>query len=779
MPIRTGAPVSDTSRTRLVIVQVLVLSLVLTMFGRLWYLQVAAAEQFEQAAAENRTREILTPAVRGIVLDDRGRPLVRNRTEMVVSVSRTEMLRQPDRGRDLIERVAAVIAQPVEDVWARTRVCGASDAREAPVCWNGKPQQPIPVTDDADTSMALQIIEHQEDYPGVTAELAPVREYPLPEGANAAHLLGYVGPVTAEELERDGVGGADGAEARDAAVLSTDAIGKSGLELQYDADLRGVPGVETLAVDHNGAVEGKIGEVPATPGNYLVTSLDAQVQAVAERELRTVIDGARAGLNSRRKKYKADTGAVVVLDHQTGRIVAMASYPSYDPNVWVGGITPENYATITSKDNNFPNQSRATQGQFAPASTFKVVTASAAADAGYDLQGGFPCNSSYNVGNRSFRNYESRPYGTIPLQRALEVSCNTVFYKIGYEMWLRDGGNVARPGADEFLANASRAYGLGRKSGIDLPSEARGLIVDGAFKRERHEATKEKWCTWAREGYPAADPAKAAELTQLMSENCADGYKVRAGDAVNAAIGQGETVVTPLQLALAYGSIANGGKVWSPRIGKAVMAPDGRLVRSIDPEVVGGPSAAPETLGFLREALYGTAKAGTAAGVFRTWPHDQIRVGAKTGSGQVNGKDATSWFATITDRYAVVMMVSQGGTGATTSGPGVRRLYDALYGVVDGVVVPGAELVPGAMPPDALPTITPDGMVVQPDGSAVAPPPAPGTAPDAPVAPGVPAQVAIPDAPDAVPEPDTVPADGDADPDPDIEPVEGVPAGPP
>jgi penicillin-binding protein 2 len=370
-----------------------------------------------------------------------------------------------------------------------------------------------------------------------------------------------------------------------------------------------------------------------------------------------------------------------------------------------------------------------------------VVTSSAAANAGYDLEAGYPCTSSYSVGNRSFNNYESRPYGTIPLRRALEVSCNTVFYRIGYEMWVRDGGNVPHSNAAEFLANAARAYGLGRKSGIDLPSEARGLIVDGAFKRKRHAATKDRWCTWAREGYPDPDPARAAEITTMMSENCADGYKVRAGDAVNAAIGQGETVVTPLQLALVYGSIANGGKVWAPRIGKAIMSPDGSLVRSIDPEVASAAPASPQTLGFLREALYGVAKAGTGAGVFRTWPHDQIRVGAKTGSGQVNGKDATSWFATITDRYAIVMMVSQGGTGSGTSGPGVRRLYNAIYGVIEGRVVPAAALLPGGLPPEALPTITPGGLVVQPDGSTVAPPPEPGAVPDTPVAPGVPSPV--------------------------------------
>ncbi|MGH8937893.1 MAG: penicillin-binding protein 2, partial [Actinomycetes bacterium] len=184
---------SERSRLRLVVLQVLVLSLLATLLGRLWYLQVVAAENYQRAATENRTREIVTPAARGMILDARGRPLARNQTALVVSISRTELLRQRDGGRALVAKVAEVIDEPFRDVWEKTRLCGTEGAPPAPKCFNGSPYQPIPVTDEADTQMALQIMERREDFPGVTAELTGVRSYPGPFGANAAHLLGYLG----------------------------------------------------------------------------------------------------------------------------------------------------------------------------------------------------------------------------------------------------------------------------------------------------------------------------------------------------------------------------------------------------------------------------------------------------------------------------------------------------------------------------------------------------------------------------------------------------------
>ena len=261
-----GVHMSEKSRLRLIVLQVLVLSLLVTLLGRLWYVQVVAAENYKTAAAENGTREIITPAARGMILDSRGRPLARNRTALVVSISRTALLRQPDGGRALVAKVAAVIGEPADDVWEKTRLCGSPGAPPAPRCFNGSPYQPIPVTDEASTEMALQIMERREDFPGVTAELTAVREYPQPLGANAAHVLGYLGPVTDDELAaREQENSRRGAK-NETVLQRTDLIGRTGLEAEYDDVLRGTPGVKTLAVDHEGGVSGVLAETQPTAG---------------------------------------------------------------------------------------------------------------------------------------------------------------------------------------------------------------------------------------------------------------------------------------------------------------------------------------------------------------------------------------------------------------------------------------------------------------------------------------------------------------------------------
>jgi penicillin-binding protein 2 len=695
---------------RLVVLEVLVFSLLATLVGRLWYLQVLASDDYQQAAADNRIREIVTPAVRGLIVDAAGRPLVRNRTALVVSVSRTELLKQPDNGRAVLQRLSRVIGMPYAEIAKRVRLCGPGVTKP---CHSGSPYQPIPVTDEADTQMALQIMERREVFPGVTAELQPVREFPAPAKANAAHMLGYLSPVTQEELD------AQEARARrkgtETVLKGTDQVGRAGLEQLYDSQLRGRAGVQQLSVDHLGRVTGVVDERAPTPGNFVVTSLDANVQALAERALHGAIKQARTtgDPNKGGRRYKADSGAVVVLDHQTGRIVGMASYPTYDPSIWVGGISLRDYESIASERRNYPNQSRATQGEFAPASTFKVVSTSAAAEDGYSLHGSYPCPSSFRVGNREFTNYESSSHGSISFRRALEVSCDTVFYRIGYQMWLRDGGNRPKKPQDPIVTMA-KEWGLGTPTGVDLPSESDGRIADREWKRRYWEATKEENCKRGKTGYPEVeedDPARARFLEQLARENCVDGYKFRAGDAVNFAIGQGDTTVTPLQMAVLYGALANGGTLWSPRIAKAVIRPDGKLVQEIKPKSRGKVPVSKRTLDYIRSALYGTTVEGTGARPFAGFPLDTHPVASKTGTGEVFGKQTTSWFASFDKRYAVVMMVSQGGTGSGTSGPFVRQIYEGIYGL-DGK--PAA--LPGGKPQERLPTVRRDGTIVPPRG---------------------------------------------------------------
>jgi len=732
---------SERSRLRLVVLQVLVLSLLVTLLGRLWYLQVLASENYQQAAAENGTRQIVTPAARGMILDARGRPLARNRTALVVSISRTAMLRQRDGGRELVAKVAKVIDEPFQDVWERTRLCGSEGASPAPRCFNGSPYQPIPVTDEASTAMALQIMERREDFPGVTAELSSVREYPQPLGANAAHELGYLGPVTDEELAaRQDAGKVPGART-ETVLQRTDLIGRAGLEREYDEDLRGTPGVKTLTVDHQGGVSGVLSETQPTPGNYLVTTIDAKVQAEAEKQLKAAILRARneGDINKGFAKHPADSGAVVVMDVRTGGIVAMASWPTYDPNIWVGGISSKDYRSITSKKHNYPNQSRAFQGEFAPASTFKAVSLPAAVRAGYSLDASYPCPSSYSIGGTPKANYESQGYGTISMLRAIQVSCDTVFYKFAYETWLRMGGLHPRKKAKDPFTEMAKAYGLGKPTGLDLPAESDGRIADRAWKKAYWKATKDFYCAKARTGYPEVaktDPQRAAYLLQLSKENCADGWAYRGGDAANFAIGQGDTTVTPLQMARVYSAVANGGTLVTPHIGSAIMSPDGQLVRRIDPAPARRIPVSRTTLDWMRHALRTVTEVGTGYGPFfrAGFPIDKVPVASKTGTGEVYGKDTTSWFASFAPatkpQYAVIMMVSQGGTGSGVSGPSVAELYKTLFGVHGSTVELATASPPGGHPTTQLPQVRPDGTVVTPESRAPAADRVPVTTPE-------------------------------------------------
>jgi penicillin-binding protein 2 len=717
---------SERSRLRLVVLQVLVLSLLATLLGRMWYVQVVASENYKTAAAENGTREIVTPAARGMILDSRGRPLARNRTALVVSISRTAMLRQRDGGRDLVAKVAKVIGEPAKDVWDRTRLCGSEGAPPAPRCFNGSPYQPIPVTDEASTAMALQIMERREDFPGVTAELTAVREYPQPLGANAAHELGYLGPVTDAELEERATENARRGARNETVLQRTDLIGRTGLERAYDDDLRGRPGVKTLAVDHQGGVSGVLSETQPTAGNHLVTTIDARVQAVAEKQLKAAIMRARhtGDINKGFAKYKADSGAVVVLDVRTGGIVAMASYPTYDPNIWVGGISSKDYRSIASKKNNYPNQSRAFQGEFAPGSTFKAISTPAAVRAGYSLNGTYPCPSAYPIGGSLKGNYESEAFGTISFRRAIQVSCDTVFYKFAYETWLREGGLHPKKGVKDPFTQMAKGFGLGRTTGLDIPSEADGRIADRAWKKAYWKATKEFYCAKAKTGYPEvakSDPTRAAYLLQLSKENCVDGWAYRGGDAANFAIGQGDTLVTPLQLARVYAAVANGGTLVTPHLGKAIISPEGDLVRRIEPAPAGRVPVTRATLRWERSALRSVTEVGTGYGPFyrAAFPLTKLPVASKTGTAEVYGKQPTSWFATYAPagkpQYAVVMMVSQGGTGSGISGPSVAEIYKTLFGI-DGQRVDLAEASPpGGHPSVALPVVRPDGTVVAPE----------------------------------------------------------------
>ncbi|KPI01010.1 penicillin-binding protein 2 [Actinobacteria bacterium OV450] len=700
--------VPETGRTsrvqiRLVILQVLVFSFLFTLGGRLWYLQIRNGAEYYHEAKSNHVQQVVQPAVRGSILDARGVPLADNETRLVVSASRTALMKMKDKGKGVLSKLSDVLDMKPQDVMNKVRIC---DSQTPKPCWNGSPYQPIPVTTEATTQQALQIRERPEEFPGITAEPTAVRRYPAPGGANTGQVLGYLSPVTDDEIQK--------AKNTNSPLLRSDQVGRFGLERTYDRTLRGKSGVTRYEVDNLGRVMGQAKNDPAIPGAHLVTSIDARVQGVAEFELNAAMVEARKQIDRNTGvPYKADAGAVVVLESKTGRVVAMASMPTYDPNVWVGGISAKDYAKLTAKESNVPLMNRAIQGQAAPGSIFKVIPTAAAVNAGYKFDGEYPCPSSYSIGGQVFKNFESQGHGSITLGRALEVSCDTVFYALGHKEWLKDGGLHPKKPPREIFYKTAHQFGLGAETHVDLPGEEKGRVPDRRWKQAFWQANKDMWCKTGKKG---------GTYVELLSyENCLEGNLMRAGDAINYSIGQGDTLVTPIQMATIYAAICNGGTMWNPTIGKAIISADGKRIEEIKPQAHGRLPMTETTRRQIGEALEGVATRGTAAWRFGGWPQKQIPMHAKTGTAEVYGKQTTSWFATYTEDFTIVMTISQGGTGSGASGPAVRNIYNAIY----GLDMTGKQDVEKAFllkPEKKLPTIQPDGSIDAPDIKPYVPP---------------------------------------------------------
>ncbi|MBB6170856.1 penicillin-binding protein 2 [Nocardiopsis mwathae] len=699
-------------RIPLLLAQLLVYTLFAVLAGRMWYLQVPMNAHYRDLAVANHAQQLIVPATRGQILDAAGRSLVRNRTELVVSADYHAVMAQDDNGEGVLRKVARVLGVPEDEVLQRIRLCGPEVSRP---CWPGSPYQPVTLVEDVDPKKALQILERQEDFPGISAQQHAVREYP--NGERASQTLGYLQPVTQEELEAR--------EELRVQFSGIDHVGRDGLEAMYDDRLRGTAGVRTLGVNNKGQVIGVLEEKAPEPGMHLVTHLDERVQAITEKALERGMKRAR-GLG---KGYVADSAAAVVLDVRTGGVIAMASVPTYDPEVWNGGIDQETYDEMLSKDAGEPLISRALQGQYPPGSTFKVSSLAAAVKNGSPLNGTYACPGSINVGNRSFQNYEGAGHGSVSLHKAIVVSCNTVFYKFGYDMWREDGGKNPSKNPQEVMSNMAKSFGFGAPTGIDLPNESSGRIPDRQWKREFWESTREQNCKRAEKGYPEVeDGSHRAYLEKLAREHCETGFEWNAGEAVNFSIGQGDVLVTPLQLANAYAAIANGGTLYEPRVGKAFVSADGKQVEEIPPKELGKLDLDDETLAYLQKALTQVPKEGTGRGAFDGFPQGQVSIAGKTGSATIVGKKTSSWFASYAPaddpRFAVAVLVSQGGTGGTTSAPIVREIYEGIYGFVpsDDAAEPGEEgeedvkpvdpALPGGKPPSDLPEIRPDGTVV-------------------------------------------------------------------
>ena len=615
----------DGLRFRMTALAVVVACLFGALFVRLWYLQVLNGTQYQVAAQHNGVRILYTPAPRGRILDRNGRVIVDNSVINVLTVNRPNIKKHPTE----IATLAAVIGEAPEAL-----KLAITDPRYSDLA-------PVPVFAPNEDQITY-VKEHSDVFPDVQVAQQIVRAYPYT--SLAAHMLGYVGEINSTELTAHKAQG----------YRPGDSIGKAGVELAYESQLRGVPGVEKLEVDSNGNVLGILDTQAPLQGHDVRLTIDVDVQRMVEDSLNQGLTIARATVDRVRnsafagQNYPAPAGAAVVLDPRNGQVLALASNPTYDPSSFVNGITASVYASLTAKANNEPLEDRATSGLYAPGSTFKLVTATAALQHGLITPGTpFQDKGFIKVGQQTFYNDGKNIYGTVDLPMALTVSSDAYFYTLGADFW-EAGRSLA-------LQDTAKQYGFGAPTGIPIGGEQPGRVPDPTTRHKEYYQ------------YPGV-----YETPNWYT-----------GDNVNLAVGQGELVVTPLQLANAYAAFANGGTLYQPQVALDIEHL-GTTLTPIGPKPI---RQIPLDLD-QREAMLAGFKGvissgvGTAHGAFAGF--GGVSVAGKTGTAQVSNKEPNSvfvaWAPADNPQYLVAVVEEQAGYGASAAAPVARRILEGLFG---------------------------------------------------------------------------------------------------
>ncbi len=602
--------------------------IVVAMLGlllvRLWFLQIISGEDYAARAQGNHLRTVVVEAPRGNILDRNGEVLVANKAGKSV-VARPSELRGDARARilgRLAKRVSLV--DPAAQVTREDLMAAVKQAEDS-----GQPTAVL--VDNASPDVIRYMSERWRDYPGVSLENTWVRTYP--EGNLAAQILGSTGKITSEQLKEYEAKGYQGNET----------IGVGGLEQEYEQYLRGEPGQSVYEVDASGEPRASAPVTSDLPrqGSDVRTTIDIRVQRQLEAALARYAQGG------------SGKAAGVAIDPRTGDVIALGSYPSFNPQVFVD--RRDKAIARIQNDPRQPQFNRATQGLYPAASTFKVVTASAALRAGLitpDTQLDSP--SEVEIYDTWFPNFKKISHGMVNLPRALEVSSDTFFYQLGEDFYNGQGSPLQ--------AEAER-FGFGSRTGIDLPGESPGLVPTIAWKKKN----------WAGPEFSDLDRSW------------------KPGDTVNLSVGQGNLQVTPLQLANAYAAIANGGEVMTPSLGLSLQEPNGRRVRDLArAKPTRSLDIADSSLQGIREGLYLAANGieGTGAGVFGNLPGG-IEIAGKTGTAENPGEDDHSWFVgygPVADPTIVVaVVVENAGTGSNAAAPAVcATMASALDFPADG-----------------------------------------------------------------------------------------------
>lgn len=598
-------------KSRYAALGIILLSVLGVLLIRAWSMQVLAGDRFAAAAEQNRVREIAVDAPRGRILDRNGEPLVTNRASLGVTVSPAVK-----DDEEMLYRLSIVLGMPFDELVER-----AGSTKEAAL-------EPRLVALDVPMETVAYLAEHASEFPGVEVSVIAVREYPY--GTLAAHVLGYTGEISEEGLNSGDMEG----------YALGDIVGKSGAELQYESVLQGEKGYQRVEVDAVGSPRTVIEEAEPLAGSDVVLTLDIPVQQVAEEALQRALAEARAD-----EFRDARAGAAVALDVRTGEVLAMASAPTYDPTLFIGGISSKDWEALNAEDSEYPLNNRVIQAQYPPASTYKAIVGMAGLEYGVTSLGHtYYCAGRWTGQGEEWSKFcwDRGGHGTIGFTRGIAVSCDTVFYEIGHSFYKR--------GREE-LQEYSRRFGLGSVLGIDLPGETSGRVPDAQWKAE----------------YNADYP----EYRQWLP-----------GDTVNMSIGQGDLLTTPLQMAAAYAGIANDGEIMRPHVLKEVLDSQGEPVRSYEPEVAFSTGASESALRAMHNALVEVTESGTSASAFRGY---DLSVASKTGTAQVAGKDDYAWFVAYAPaeepQYVVAVVLEQAGHGGSSAGPAAREILSALFGL--------------------------------------------------------------------------------------------------
>ncbi len=612
---------------------------------RLWYLQVLASQTYVKIANNTSFRVLQVEPERGRILDANGNPLVDNRESRVVTVQQQLLGDDPEA---VLFRLAQHLGVPEKDIVEKMDAEKYYD------------YQRIPVAVDVSEDKIFYIAEHPKLFPGVGWGQESVARYP--EGSLAANVLGTVAHINQEEV--------DDPAFKDYGV--DDTVGRTGLEKTYERFLHGTPGTNKIVVDPAGTLLDELGGQLPVPGYDVKLYLNAKTQSIVERDLLAGIQRART-LNddddtNAVTNFVANAGAAVVMDPKTGGVEASASWPTYDPTQFVKGMTNKEYKQrFLNASSGDPLFDRATQGVYAPGSTFKPFIALAALKEGVVAPGSStdcPAQWAYRLDpDHPFNNWSTYDQGYMSIPEALKVSCDTVFYQWGGTFYDRWRSNQLGAGSEP-LQHDLRGFGFGRQPGLDVPSESAGFIPTAAWKEQQSKQ----------------DPKNFP-------------YGWLPGDDILMSIGQGYVLTSPMQMATAYSAIANGGRLCEPHLAEQIQTSDGKRVRKIGSNCRDLPYTQQE-ISLVQEGLRQVVApgSGTASAAFAGFPLSQVPVMGKTGTaerpgfttvaGQTQSQD-TSWFAAIVgppgDQHVIVAMVEQGGHGSTTAAPIVRTIIEDMY----------------------------------------------------------------------------------------------------